>query len=241
MNRLSPEAQRLFHLAKDADNPDALEVNRVGRALAHRVAKSGGLATGAALLSHAAPASAAFGVSKIVTALLVTGGLCAAGFIAIHSRKQPVTDALQADASSSAALRVLAPVAPSPQPVEPATPSASSFAPINKGHDVPARVINRATNLKPLQDTADQLRAETADLRKAQAALHSGQATLALQLLNAQDTQYRSGLLQQERSGARVLALCQIGSVPAARAESARFEKRWPNSPLIGRVRSACK
>ena len=117
------------------------------------------------------------------------------GFVAIHSRKRPMTDPRHAVANSSAAPSVLAPVAPSPRPVEPATPSASSFAPINKGGDVPARVITRATNLVPLQDTADQLRAETADLRRAQAALHSGQATLALQLLNAQGTKYRSGLL----------------------------------------------
>jgi hypothetical protein len=84
------------------------------------------------------------------------------------------------------------------------------------------------------------LQAETADLHQAQAALWSGNAALALGLLNAQDGKYRSGLLQQERSAARVLALCQSGNVTDARAESAQFEKRWPNSPLAIRVRSAC-
>lgn len=240
MNRLSPEAQRLFQLARNADNPDAAQVYRVGRALGHRLAAGGGLATGAALLSHSAPAGAALSVTKIVTAVVVAGAVSTTGFYVMHSRKQPMTNAANVAVSSSSAPRVQTPASSSAPPAEPVASSSNSSAPIDTGRTAPSRVTSRAASSAVQEESADQLQAETADLHQAQAALRSGDAALALRLLNAQDAKYRSGLLQQERSAARVLALCQSGNVTAARAESARFEKHWPNSPLASRVRSAC-
>jgi hypothetical protein len=46
--------------------------------------------------------------------------------------------------------------------------------------------------------------------------------------------------LGQERSAARVLALCQAGKRVEARQAEAQFEARFPRSPLLGRVRGAC-
>jgi len=239
MNRLSPEAQRLFQLARNADEPEALEVNRVSRALAHRLATGGGLATGTALLSHSAPAGASLGVTKVVAAFVVAGALSTAGFFAMHSRKQPVTNSASTR-HASPVLSVQTPVASSALLAEPLASASSASSPMGTGRSIPSRVGTRASSAA-LEESPDQLQAETAALHQAQAALRSGGAPLALRLLNEQDASYRSGLLQQERSAARVLALCQSGSAAAARAESARFEKRWPNSPLTSRVRSACK
>jgi hypothetical protein len=95
-----------------------------------------------------------------------------------------------------------------------------------------------AVSVQPQGD--DPLRAETDALRTAQQALRGGQPRLALDLLDAQDRRFADGALEQERLAARVLALCQSGLVAEARAQAARFEQRWPRSPLKSRVRAAC-
>ena len=240
MNRLSPEAERLFQLARAADDPDKVEVNRVGHALAHRLATGGGLATGAALLSHSASAGAALSVTKLITIAVVTGAISTAGFFAVHSRKPPASAIANVVTKAQSGQGLQTRVASSLPLAEPIAPVSRSIALVDTGRSAPSRGATRAASSAVIEETADQLRAETAELQQAQAALRSGDTGSALRLLSAQDTTYRSGVLQQERSAARVLALCQSGSVAAARAEAARFERRWPNSPLTSRVRSAC-
>jgi hypothetical protein len=110
-------------------------------------------------------------------------------------------------------------------------------------HRKPARPAQRPEP-KPIVSTApqiiDQLRDETEALRSAQQALRDGHAQQALALLELQDARFAEGVLQQERAAARVLALCQAGSVAQARAQAESFERRWPRSPLFARVRFAC-
>jgi outer membrane protein assembly factor BamD (BamD/ComL family) len=89
-------------------------------------------------------------------------------------------------------------------------------------------------------EAPDLLREETRELRSAQQALRTGNAGLALKLLAEQDRTFNNGLLQEERAAARVLALCQTGQTDIAKVEAARFEKRWPKSALVARVRSSC-
>jgi len=121
-------------------------------------------------------------------------------------------------------------------PVDPANSARGAAA---SRVEVPAST-NPPVTPANIGELPDQLRAETSALRAAQQALRAGDAERALSLLNQQDATYQQGLLQQERSAARVLALCQSGKVDGARAEAARFEQRWPKSPLVARIRSAC-
>jgi outer membrane protein assembly factor BamD (BamD/ComL family) len=86
----------------------------------------------------------------------------------------------------------------------------------------------------------DVLRAETEALRLAQQALRDRQPEQALRLLEEQDLRFRDGLLRQERAAARVLALCQTGKADEARAQALRFERLWPRSALLARLRAAC-
>jgi hypothetical protein len=95
-------------------------------------------------------------------------------------------------------------------------------------------------NVVPSSAIPDELRAETDALRTVQRALHDGNAMRALELLDEQDQTYRKGALQEERVAARVLALCQGGLVEQARAQAEGFERRWPRSALVARVRFAC-
>jgi hypothetical protein len=89
--------------------------------------------------------------------------------------------------------------------------------------------------------TADSLAAEARALEDVQQALRNGDVERALALLDEQDARYRTGTLEEERAAARVLALCQGGLSGRARDAAARFERRWPRSTLMARVRSACR
>jgi hypothetical protein len=111
-------------------------------------------------------------------------------------------------------------------------------------HRKPGRPTSRMESSASFPMTApvapDVLRAETEALRSAQQALRDGAPERALRLLDEQDRRFRDGLLQQERAAARVLALCQAGMVREARAHAIRFERLWPKSALLGRIRAAC-
>ena len=82
---------------------------------------------------------------------------------------------------------------------------------------------------------------ESRGLAAVQTALGAHDAHRALALLDAQDRDYRAGSLGQERSAARVLALCMAGRKVEALAAKDRFISSYPGSPLIRRVSSACK
>jgi hypothetical protein len=82
---------------------------------------------------------------------------------------------------------------------------------------------------------------ETEALRAVQRAIRDGKSEHALQLLNEDDVRFTRGGFAQERSAARVLALCKLARVELARAEAERFLQRWPRSPLLGRVQAACR
>lgn len=89
--------------------------------------------------------------------------------------------------------------------------------------------------------THNRLEAEARQLRRVQRALRSGDGRRALHLLREAAEEFRDGALHQERAAARIQALCLIGSEQAAHAEATAFERRWPRSPLLARVRSACR
>ena len=96
------------------------------------------------------------------------------------------------------------------------------------------------TTGSPASAAEDRLRAETEALRLAQHALREKAPERALELLDEQDLRFRDGQLPQERTAARILALCQAGRVAEARVQAVRFERLWPHSALLGRVRAAC-
>jgi hypothetical protein len=74
----------------------------------------------------------------------------------------------------------------------------------------------------------------------AQGALAKGQGERALALLAEHGREHPEGALAEERSAARVLALCQSGRVAEARGEAAAFLARAPRSPLVPRIRRSC-
>ena len=70
-------------------------------------------------------------------------------------------------------------------------------------------------------------------------ALKAGEAARAQTLLN-QDARQATSAMREEKAAARVVTLCQLGRVAEARTEAATFQKMYPRSPLVSRVRSSC-
>jgi hypothetical protein len=90
-----------------------------------------------------------------------------------------------------------------------------------------------------VQAEEPSLAAELENLRAAQAELKAGRADRALALLD--DHPIGSRALEEERRAERIVALCRLGRVDDAQAESARFLKTFPKSPLAARVRETCR
>jgi len=102
----------------------------------------------------------------------------------------------------------------------------------------PAEVARRTA---PLTDTPQQkLQVELDLLKRSQQAIQAGQAQLALDLLTQLDAEHPKSSLGQEREVARVLALCGVGRVAAARQVAQRVLAASPNSLYAGRIQASC-
>jgi hypothetical protein len=264
MKDLSPQTRHLIERASGADDPDAEAAHRIERSLSRRLAVGTGIAAGSATVAKVASgASLPVLGAKSMAAVLVVGAVVVSGHELLTSAElasrapeaQQNSESLESGAR--AVERVVAPPArapervldaresKAPEPSNSGTPSdaARSSAPATAEGAAAPKPANPSAPREPPAGpgaTEDALVAETQALRRAQSALRSGDAATAIRLLSEQDDHYRGGALDQERSAARVLALCQAGRVSEARARAEVFAERWPRSPLTGRVSSAC-
>jgi hypothetical protein len=77
-------------------------------------------------------------------------------------------------------------------------------------------------------------------LAEARAALRDGDPQRALRLTEQHAQRFGEGALAEEALAARILALCALGRREQGRAGVAALERMAPNSPQLGRVRTAC-
>lgn len=84
------------------------------------------------------------------------------------------------------------------------------------------------------------LTAEAELLGRAQRALRSGDPAVALQLLEEHERRFPRGELRDERRGARVRVLCDLGRGAQARAEARRLLHDRPSSPVAAGVADVC-
>jgi RNA polymerase sigma-70 factor (ECF subfamily) len=140
-------------------------------------------------------------------------------------------------ATLAATPRSAAPSAPAPR--SPAIERAPQ--PRERSSRIRSAPAARATGAKAATpELAPNVAGEIALLDEAQRALASGQPDRALQILDRHAREFPRGSLIEERSAARIIALCALGRLTTARAESAAFVRRFPSSPLVDRVRAAC-
>lgn len=112
-----------------------------------------------------------------------------------------------------------------------------SVAPV---HSWPRRTSTSAPSASAKRESADGLLLETQRLRNAHQALQGGDPKRALELLSDRRAENEGQELREERTAARVLALCKLGRIDEANGEVARYLAENPQSPLASRVRKAC-
>jgi hypothetical protein len=268
MNELSPRARALVDAARDGDQPTPADRDRVGRALAGTIA-GGAVMLAAGSASTAAGALSAKAVAGLVVASVMVGGTATVGVVALQhpARTRPaVVQTVRRAAEPLPPMAARAPLAePAPAPAEappgvapaPAaeeprkapvvrreTVEAPTPTPMPTPSPMPSPSPSPTPTLAPTPTPtarADTLAAEARDLRQVQRALQDGDAVRALGLLDAQAGRYPGGVLAEERAAARVVALCQAGRQAEAAPAISAFLRTYPRSPLVGRVRSACR
>lgn len=261
--QLGVDGRALLEAARGGLEPSAADRTRVRRGVAAALAAGAATATAGATSSAAALTASAVPLAlKVAVAFAVLaaagGGLAyvqrAPGHegptpraaSAPHARQAPVV----APTRSLPARPVPPAVAPAPVPIAavvrvPVATSASESAPRPTSRALGARLPTApaAETPAPAPATIDELPAETALLRRAQAALAAHTATSADDALAALDEHARrfpSGTLAEERDATRALALCAAGRVAEAQSAARSFLAAHPTSPLAHRVRSAC-
>jgi hypothetical protein len=123
---------------------------------------------------------------------------------------------------------------------EAAQPAGDSAVPAPAASRAGAKASGDARAKKPAGSGTASLARERQLIAAANRALRDGDATGALRLLDRHAADFEDGVLVQERATARVLALCELGRVEAARAEAASLLARWPRSPHAARIRASC-
>lgn len=221
---LSSRARAILRAGRAAHTPTAEEQARVRTSLEARLGAAAlfsapahppGAESGGGSLGSGAAVTAS-SISKLaVVAVLAAGS--AAGVVALRRHVPPAPALIQA-----------APPAPleSPPPVlESESPLPTAPAPAPRRSPVASEGVAGEVRL----------------LRAAQDALRAGQPAVALRLVDRHAARYpRGAALVEERSAARILALCGLGRQAEARHATERFMRQWPHSPLASRVQAEC-
>ncbi len=97
-----------------------------------------------------------------------------------------------------------------------------------------------AEAVDPALRSADTLGAQARLLAETRKALGSGNPAKAVALLDEAASLANAGPLAEELAATRVFALCQLGRRAEARQSAGGFAQRFPGSPLLARVQSAC-
>jgi hypothetical protein len=250
MNDLGPEARSLLEAARGADAPTRADRARIKHAVALRVATVGAT-------SMAAGGAVAMTLATKVTVAALTVAVLGGGSASLwawkaHTAAPPA--ALHPTAPRRSASRtppalpfqpVAAPEAPAvveePRP-KPQPPEVRRREAV-RGETRPAEtasvpVVMSAPAPRPALDSLDP---ELTVLRQAQEDLRAGLPAQALRRLAEYDRRFGKGTLNEERRAIGAIALCQAHPGSAAQAQAERFLRTAPQSPLAGRVRSACQ
>jgi hypothetical protein len=264
---LGPAARAIVEGGRAGDDPTEADRARVKAALMLSLAGGAAAASAASAAGSASSAGAAKGastagaVAKVIAALAIAGAVV--GIISI-GLQPPAAKARSGEALGAslparevedAARELEEPdVGAAAAPTTNADPAAAVIAATKapggakasggalrqEGASVTAASSSKVMAKAAAASTGSTLEAETRKLREAHSAMRSGDPARALELLDEQSTAFAGGELRQERAAARVLALCQAGRAAEASAESARFLRDNPSSPLADRVRAAC-
>lgn len=224
------------------------------------------VAKGAAIgVSGTAHVGSSGALTTLVSAVVV--GM-ATGLLALSPTSQRSQPAVLPSAMPSVQLLNVGAVAATSHPVRPATISATAaeardaqaVAPgASVDAPLPRRLATTRLALQPeapnrtLPDApapADAIAAppttkasiarETELLHEVQRALKGGRALLALSTLDRYAEECPARMLNEEATASRIVAVCALGRSAEGQRLTEDFVRRYPESPLLPRVRGAC-
>jgi len=215
MSDLSPDLEKLTLAGRGASSPNNADFERVLGALQGRL---GAGVVGSAMVSTTGSIISGKAIAITVAGLaLVLGGvtLYSLGSPAVERSSSPAGPVANVVAAEESAIspRASAPNVESQVPAP--QPSGLLASQVKNGPATAgAREPNRAH---------DSLSEEVAILTRAETELHSGRAENALKLLNEHERKFAHGILAEERTAARIQALCALGRGTEANAQLARL------------------
>jgi hypothetical protein len=227
MSELSPELQQLVHAGKIATRPSEADRQRVYRSLEARLGLAGGIA-GATVAGFGSE-----GVRRVslkVASFISAGVILVVGAGVLVYSSYPRADRYPAAPSVSTVAEPKADSTPTVSMQIPQVAPAQVATPLD---ETPTKNVTSRAAARP----RDSLAEEVALLTRAEKELHAGRAQGALQLLNEHERRYKSGLLAEERTAARIQALCALGRVSDANALLGRLS---PKSLHGEPARQAC-
>jgi hypothetical protein len=261
---LGPEARGILDAGRDGDDPTPGDRARVRASLMQAIAVGGGAAVGLGAIGKAsasvAPKAAAgaaaaaktvttFGVAKLIGVVAVVAVVGGGGYTISRVSSRPAAappaqvaerQQIQERAASVAAPAGVAPqarVADAPEPAPEAQPESAETPRAATERAPAARAV--APVAPPSAPESDPLSVETRQIREANLARQAGDARRALAILD-KPAPGSDGQMSEERTVARVLALCSLGRVDQAKAIASRFVAEHPSSPSVDRMQHPC-
>ncbi len=256
MSELKPEDAALLARARGGAEPTEDDRARVGAAILASLGVGAGLSVGTTNEPAEAAATATrSGANTVSTSSSIAlgkilGVIAVAGAIAGAWSAQRAGRHPQATAYESLAAPTMRPV-PRPAPgARPALPSITtapaSISPSARRTAPPASTSRvegstpTAVNRPPAAATRTTIDAEARLVRSALSARRSGNAALALRLLDEYARTYPSGVFAEESAAERIFALCDLRRFDEARTERVEFVRAHPDSLLTDRVKTSC-
>jgi hypothetical protein len=233
MSELSPELRELVLATRSANLATEADAARVLVALRARLGDAAVFGIDATQAVESGTSSG-FAFQKVlalsITGLAVLGGLWFATAHRVDASR--ALHSFPGDSVTSTASMALAPSALSSS--APAVPKTDSLAAVTDTNETPTLVGAR---LVASHNGKDRLAEEVALLARAESAIHNGNPSVALQVLNEHERRFRNGQLTEERIAARIQALCALGRATEADAQLARLAPKSLHGP---RARQAC-
>lgn len=227
--KLSPEAQELVSAVKRGYEPSEADRLRVLQALRHRLGDAVVLGEGVVR-----PALATQWLSSPLAKLVLCGAVAlGGGALWLVWRTGPESDRVSSSASASFPV----PVQVLPSVTE--APAGAASESVQERVEPPAVRPSVARPL-PSRRASDRLSEEVAILARAQTELHGGRPESALKALDEHERKFGNGALWEERTAARIHALCALGRTAEAHDLLVQLARVAPNSPHTRRAYGAC-
>jgi hypothetical protein len=228
---LHPESRKLLEVARDARTPTAADRERVFASLMASAAVTSVAPAAAAKTGLAGKFASSALWLKAAASVAVLSAASVSTFVYVQHRARSVAQRPLAPASIAA----IAPAAPAP---------AESIAPVAlpPAASEPSATSAREERAQPTPHHAvhvEEKSLELGMLHQAREARRSGQPQRTLELTNELAEKYPRSKRWAERETLRVLALCDLGRVDAARRSAASLQYLW-SSPLRATLNASC-